>query len=88
MRKLTGGKPLCGPDPNDKSGEDGICDPSLCMKNPDSWSFVATGIYFSDQCGKQLPLPAGLTKRTENISARASTQSQCQGDGTVDFLPE
>ena len=93
MRALTGNKPLCGKTPQDTKTEDGLCNPVLCMQNPDSWSFVATGIWFSEQCKKKIQLPLEDGGKTNvGISAKGkpndnSAESHCKGysTGVADF---
>lgn len=42
------------------------------MENPDSWSFAATGIWFSEQCRKKIELPEDDGGKTNvGISVRA-----------------
>ena len=55
MKKLTSNKALC---PDEKNpDQDTWFDPDLSFQNPDSWSFIATGIYFSNECGKKIEYP-------------------------------
>ena len=88
MRELTSNKLLCGDEPQDPKTEDGLCRAELCMENPDSWSFVATGIWFSEQCKKKIQLPKDDGGKTNvGISAKGkpndnSAQSDCKGYST------
>ncbi|KAJ5766041.1 mutanase [Penicillium nucicola] len=74
MRALTEKMPLCGVDPTNKQGEDGICNANLCLRNPDSWSFVATGIWFSEKCGKMIKQSGtSLARRTVKTFKKRGT---------------
>jgi hypothetical protein len=46
---------LCPVDGDDKT--EGTCDAELSEHNADSWSFVAAGVYFSNECNKAIPTP-------------------------------
>lgn len=55
MKALTSNKALCPK--KDNPEEDTWCNPDLSFQNPDSWSFIASGIYFSNECGKKIEFP-------------------------------
>ncbi|KAL0939950.1 Mutanase Pc12g07500-like protein 1 [Colletotrichum truncatum] len=46
---------LICPNGND---EEGVCDPEMSVRNADTYSFIAAGIFFSQRCNKDIPLPA------------------------------
>ena len=54
--KYKGDKGIMCPDPKDPSKE-GYCRADIEWQNADTWSFIATGIYFSQECSRQIPLP-------------------------------
>ncbi len=48
---------LC-PDPANP-GQEGVCSPDRALYNADSYSFVASGIWFTYKLGKPVDLPPG-----------------------------
>lgn len=73
----------------DENGNDGPCPEDLEIKNADTWSFVAAGVYFSDKCGKEIPLPDLPTKRSvqrSRVMRDVSVKRRDGCDGLDDYI--
>ncbi|KFX87170.1 hypothetical protein V490_08483 [Pseudogymnoascus sp. VKM F-3557] len=44
-------------------GGDGVCNKELSVKNADTYSFVAAGVWYSSKCGVAIPFPDPVAKR-------------------------
>ncbi|KAI0903972.1 SGNH hydrolase [Ustulina deusta] len=70
----------------DASGKkEGTCDASTSEFNADSYSFVASGIFFSKKCGKSIPYPAAassLARRGDINDKRDLNETRESGSST------
>lgn len=47
--------------PSDDGQKEGICDKTKCRSNDDSYVFPAAGVFFTQACEVEVPLPDGVT---------------------------
>lgn len=62
-------KLLC--ESRDNPGQEGLCAPDRSTKNADTYSFVATGVWFTERCNREIPFPP---------PAETITDAQCTLD--------
>lgn len=63
MKEITNKRLLFGEIPENKCLPDGICNETLCTRDPDSWSFTTTGIRYSEKCGHKIVQSGTSIKR-------------------------
>lgn len=75
--------PLCDPG---NLGKEGICDGKYSEWNADTYAILASGVFFSQRCNRQIPLPSNLPEVTDAQSSASadscpSTDDQIPVDG-------
>lgn len=53
--------------------DQGLCDMTISVQNADTWAFVAAGVYFTEQLGFDVALPA----LAETSRTKAPTTAEC-----------
>jgi hypothetical protein len=66
----------------DAQGNEGTCDADLTAQNADTYSFLAAGVFFSAQCGRDIPLSGPPAPAKRRLAER---QTSCPAESDMIF---